>query len=189
MTSETTPSAWTTSHSREALKTPIFSVHAHLREHPERGTSAEFWSLSPQDWVNILALTPEKKLVLVRQYRHGTDQLTLEIPGGALDEGEPVLEAARRELREETGYESEHWTELGRIAVNPAFMTNHCTTLLATNARLTSEQDFDEHEELSVELLDVEDFFTAIDAGEIDHGIVVSAAYYLKRYLEHSHRG
>ena len=178
------PAIWRTVSRREALKTPIFTITAVRREHPEREGSAEFFTISPPDWVNVIALTTERRVVLVRQYRHGTSALTLEIPGGSVDPDETPEEAGARELREETGYKAERWVRLGRIEVNPAFMSNGCTTLLALEARLTGETAFDEHEELSVELFTVEEFFDAIDSGLIDHGIVVSAAYYLRRYLE-----
>lgn len=184
MTSPDDPARWLTLERKKALETPIFSVHSHLRAHPRRETQATFWSLSPDDWVNILAITPDQQLVLVKQYRHGTDSLTLEIPGGAVDAGEDPMEAARRELREETGFSSNTWKVLGRIAVNPAFMTNYCTTLLALDATATHRQDFDEHEELRVHLIELDAFFDAIDTGTIDHGIVVSAAYFLRRHLD-----
>lgn len=177
------PSLWRTEATERVLETPIFTVDKLKRTHPLRQTSAHFWSVSPPDWANILALTPQHELVLVQQYRHGTDRLTWEIPGGAVDPHEDALVGAQRELREETGYTATQWIQIGKIAVNPAFMSNHCTTWLALDATRTTTQDFDEHEELGVALIPVSAFFSKIDAGEIDHGIVVSAAYYLARYL------
>ena len=173
---------WETLSTQRLIETPIFDVGKHGRKHPVHETEADFWWVSPPDWVNILAITPEGGIVLVRQYRHGTDEITLEIPGGAMDPGENVIEAAARELREETGYTCDTWEVVGRIDVNPAFMTNRCTTLLGSNARLTDETDFDEHEELTIEVYPIDSFFEMIDSGEIDHGIVVSAAYYLTRW-------
>ena len=170
---------------REALiETRIFEVGATTCTHPDHEHPAKFWYVAPPDWANIIALTDEDEIILVRQYRHGTQQITLEIPGGMVDPGEDPEAAAARELREETGYLCERWEKLGEIAVNPAFMTNHCTTWLGTGAKLLAQTDFDEHEELSVEVYSVEQFFSMIDDGVITHGIVVSAAFYLKRYLE-----
>ncbi|MEC9442479.1 MAG: NUDIX hydrolase [Myxococcota bacterium] len=173
---------WETLSNVTLIEAPIFSVGKYARRHPDKNTEADFWWVSPPDWVNILAITPEDGIVLVRQYRHGTDEITLEIPGGAVDPGESMPEAAARELREETGYTCAYWEQIGQIDVNPAFMTNRCTTFLGVNATLTDDTDFDEHEELSVEIYPVEYFFDMIDKGEIDHGIVVSAAYFLQRW-------
>ncbi len=174
---------WRTLTRRSVLETPIFEVGSASRQHPDRDTPSEFWWVSPPDWVNVVALTPEGEVVLVRQYRHGADAVTLEIPGGQLDAGEEPLVAAARELREETGFVCDSLEVIGAIEVNPAFMTNRCTTVLGRGARQTADQEFDEHEELAVELKSVGAFFEAIDSGEIDHGIVVSAAYFLTRAL------
>lgn len=183
MSDTSRPPRWHTLSSTTHHHTPIFTLDAFTRRHPDRDDPATFWVVSPCDWVNILALTPDSRLVLVEQYRHGTDAVTLEIPGGAVDPDEPALDAARRELEEETGYTATSWIELGKIAVNPAMMSNHCTTFLALDATQTSPQNLDEHEDIAISTLPVEAFFQAIDSGQIDHGIVVSAAYYLARHL------
>ncbi len=175
---------WRTLSRTTSLTTPIFEVGTAKRQHPDRPAPHDFWWVAPPDWVNILAITPDDEVVLVRQYRHGTDTVTLEIPGGQLAPGEEPLEAAARELREETGFVCDSLEVVGAIQVNPAFMTNRCTTILGRGARQTSAQAFDEHEELAVELRSIDAFLAAIDSGEIDHGIVVSAAYYLMRARE-----
>ena len=77
----------------------------------------------------------ENELILVEQYRHGVDNITLEIPGGAVDKGEKSLDAAKRELLEETGHTSSEWVSLGEVQANPAFMTNTCATFLALNCK------------------------------------------------------
>ena len=99
------------------------------------------------------------------------------------DEALSDEEAARRELREETGYGADRFERIGTIQVNPAFMTNACATVLAHGARLEGATQFDEHEEIAIERVSLGEFFAMIDDGRIDHGIVVAAAHYLSRHL------
>src|SRR6187200_1493558 len=95
--------------------------------HPRCGTK-RFSLIEAVDWVNVIALTPDEQVVLIRQYRVGTAKVCLEIPGGMVDPGEDAATAAARELVEETGYTSSRWELLGTVAPNPAIMTNtlHC---------------------------------------------------------------
>ena len=132
------------------------------------------------DWCNVVAVTPERELVLVWQYRFGTEVLELETPGGTVDEGEDPATTAARELREETGYEAERIESLGVVSPNPAIQGNRCHLFLATGCRKTAETDFDELEELEVAL--VPEAYTArlIDEGTVRHAIAVVA---LERFL------
>ena len=159
---------------------PIFSVSRTRREHPEFG-EADFYVMDLPDWINVVALTPEDDVVLVRQFRHGTDEVTLEIPGGNVDDGETPREAAERELREETGYESENWECIGVVEPNPAFMNNRCQTWLARDARPTADPNPDEHEEFELMRVPRQAFHDLIAAEEITHSLVVAAAYHLSQ--------
>lgn len=131
------------------------------------------------DWVNIIALTPDAQVVLVRQFRFGPRAVALEIPGGMIDPGEAPLQSAQRELREETGYVAQHWTALGSTQPNPAFMRNRLHTFLAEGARLAGEQALDHGEDIAVELVPLDQIDALLAAGAIDHALVAVAFHKL----------
>ena len=137
--------------------------------------------LETPDWVNVVALTAERKLVCVQQFRFGTGAITLEIPGGALDPREPHESAARRELREETGYTADRWSYLGYVEPNPAFQDNRCHHWLATGARRTHELELDSGEDITVLEVPLEEVRARIASGEIRHSLVLTA---LSRVLD-----
>ena len=153
----------------------FFKVHIHQSASPTTGKEHSFYVLSTPDWVNVVAVTPEKKLVMVTQYRHGSGEISLEIPGGAVDQGEEPLQAARRELREETGYETSQWIQLGQLRPNPAILSNTCFIFLAQDARPATGLKLDEAEELEASLHDLTDVFDKIRRGQIRHSLVVAA--------------
>ncbi len=160
----------------------FFQVHAHQSESPTTGKEHPFFVLSTRDWINVVALTKDRKVVMVSQYRHGSGEVSLEIPGGAVDTGEPAEEAAKRELREETGYESSQWHFLGSVRPNPAILSNTCYLYLALDAERTSELDLDEAEELEVSLHELKDVPAMIRDGRIRHSLVVTAFYFYQLF-------
>ncbi len=146
--------------------------------HPRIGTK-RFSLIECGDWVNVIALTDDQHVVLVRQYRVGTDEVCLEIPGGMVDPGEDAATAAARELEEETGYTAGVWRAIGKVAPNPAIQSNYLHTFLATGARRTHAQRLDGSEVLTVTTLPLADVQAALRSGAIDHALVVAAFAHL----------
>ena len=148
---------------------------------PRTGQTLRRTVLDVPDWVNVVALTPEQRVVVVRQYRFGTGKITVEIPGGVIDLGEAPEAAARRELQEETGYTSARWTALGPVEPNPAFQTNLCHHYLAEEARLTHPLELDPGEDIVVDTLSQAELLAAIRSGALRHSLVITA---LSRVLD-----
>ena len=131
--------------------------------------------LKSPDWVNVLALTPDRKVVTVRQFRFGTQRWTTETPAGLMEDGESPLQAAQRELAEETGYTTAEWEYLGCVEPNPAFMDNVCHLWLAKNARRTDDTDFDPGEDIRVEELALPALKKEIQSGRLRHSLALIA--------------
>jgi 8-oxo-dGTP pyrophosphatase MutT (NUDIX family) len=134
------------------------------------------------DWVNVIPLLDDGRVVLVRQWRYGVQAPTLEIPGGMVDSGEDAATAAARELREETGLEAQTIRPLGFTHPNPAFIANRLTTWLATGLRgLESERESYgvDGEEIRREMVPLAEIPGLIARGEISHALVVAAFYLL----------
>ena len=132
----------------------IFKLYSQLAVSPRTGREHDFFVLNSPGWVNVVPVTPEQELVMIQQFRHGSETVELEIPGGMMDPGEsdPVATAVR-ELREETGYEGENARLLGKVFANPAILTNICYTVIIENCRPKYAVDFDHGEDLSTQLI------------------------------------
>src|SRR5262245_40026071 len=133
------PRPWKTLSSEPGPDLLIARARFDRLENPRTGAHLRRLVLDTADWVHVVALTEERRLVVGRQYRFGTRAVTLEIPGGVIDAGEPPEEAARRELREETGFTAPRWSLLGIVEPNPAFQNNRCHHFLAEGAQRTHE--------------------------------------------------
>ena len=157
------------------VSTRVFDVRRVVRKSPRDGKTHDFWVIDPPDWVNIVAVTAQGELVLVEQWRHGTQEITLEIPGGMVDPGEDALQAAQRELLEETGFSSDQWTLLGVARPNPAIQSNRVATYLALDASQTAATHFDATEWCKLRLEALEAVPALIQSGRIDHAIVLAA--------------
>jgi ADP-ribose pyrophosphatase len=158
----------------------VFSVNEHHRRSPRTGQTHAFWVLDVPDWVNIVPLTADRHVVMIRQYRHGIDEFTLEVPGGMVDDSDASpLEAARREMREETGYDGDDIVPIGVIHPNPAIQPNRCHSFLARDVKLTSAVSFDSTEECEVVLVPLNEISVLIRQGVISHALVVVAFHHL----------
>src|SRR6185369_14016878 len=123
---------------------------------PRTGKEHDFFVLESVNWVNVIAVTPDEQLVMVEQYRHGSNTVELEIPGGMMDEGDVSPEATgARELQEETGYAGGKARLIGEIFPNPAIMSNRCFTVLIENCRCLHEVQFDHGEDLATRLVPI----------------------------------
>ena len=164
----------------------IFKLRSDLKISPRTGKEHDFFVLDSVNWVNVIAVTPGQQLVMVEQYRHGSNTVELEIPGGMMDAGEtdPVATAVR-ELREETGYEGENARLLGKIHSNPAILNNTTYTVLIENCHLKHGVEFDGGEDLITQLVPVAEIPKLVADEKIGHSLVVVALYYFDLW----HRG
>jgi ADP-ribose pyrophosphatase len=170
---------WQKTGSRPAGDFRIFKIRSDTCVNPRTGKEHDFYVLDSVNWVNVIAVTPDQQLVMVEQYRAGSNTVELEIPGGMMDPGEtdPVATAVR-ELREETGYEGEKARVLGRIWSNPAILSNTTFTVLIENSRLKHEVKFDGAEDLVTRLVPVAEVPKLVADEKIGHSLVVVALYH-----------
>lgn len=183
------PRRWERRSSRIEQDHRVFLLRRDVSVSPRTGREHEFVVLESRDWVAVVALTRDGRLVLIRQYRHGLGEVTVEIPGGLVDEGMSPEEAARAELRQETGFGGGVWTELGHLSVVPAVFTNQLHVFLAWGVELQGELDLDEGEDIHTELVPFPEVKAMIERGEITHAQVVAALYLYELWAERHPRG
>lgn len=173
---------WLTVETRTVYRTPIFDLHRRRSAHPHRG-QRDFFILHAPNWVNIIPLTARGEVVMVRQFRHGIESFTLEIPGGMVDPEDPhPMEAARREMVEESGYDSSDIIELGRVHPNPAIQPNYCYTYLARDIRKVAKPLSSGAEETQVVTVPLSEIPSLIASEKITHALVIAAFSFFHLY-------
>lgn len=157
----------------------VWDLRARRYRHPKNGKEGEFYYLDSRDWALVVARTVEGEIILVRQFRWGSDELSWEIPGGIIDEDEDPVEAGLRELKEETGYVAESGRLIGQCRPNPAILNNFAKIILAEGCRLAKEgTDWDEHEEMEVRALPEATVMDWARNGTITHALALNGLFY-----------
>jgi len=171
---------WVRLDQSKVYETRVFDVLRQRSRSPRTGEEHDFFVLEARDWVNIIPVTDAGEVVLIRQYRHGIEDFTLEIPGGMVDDTDASPQvAAAREMREETGYGSDDIVPLGSIHPNPAIQANQCHTFLARGAEKRGTPQFEGTEEIEVVLEPLSRVPELIGTGVISHALVVVAFHWL----------
>lgn len=169
----------------EVLHTPIFTMLRQPTPIPGLDRELDFYVMRAPDWVNVLPITSEGQLVCVRQYRVGSEDFSLEIPGGMVDPGDADPQAGvARELLEETGYSSSDWRFLGSCDPNPAIQTNALHTYLALDCRKVAPPQTDSSEQIELQLFPVEDIDDHVARGQISHALVLVAFHWYRLWQQ-----
>jgi 8-oxo-dGTP pyrophosphatase MutT (NUDIX family) len=150
---------------------------------PRTGQTHDFYVIESCDWINVIALTEADELVMIDQYRHGSDTIELELPGGMIDKAdESPLAAGIRELREETGYVGGAARIIGECFPNPAVQNNRCYTALVENCRYAGPLELDHPEDVLTRLVPARDLPGLVASGRIRHALMIAALYYFESW-------
>ncbi len=177
------PARWQKGSERVIASTRVVDLVGVRYSRTDPAREGEFIVIRASDWVNVLALTPERHLVLIRQFRFGIDDFSLEIPGGVIEAGEDPVAAGIRELREETGFEGTGARLLGSVHPNPAIQANRCHIVLVEGARRQTETDFDDDEEIETSTVPVGQVLEWARSGRITHSLVLCGLLHLEGVL------
>jgi ADP-ribose pyrophosphatase len=167
----------------------IFDLYQVQRRSPE-GKEGSFYLLDAPDWVTVIPFTGSREelqegkgsFLMVEQYRHGSDSVTMEFPAGTVEPGEDPGICALRELEEETGCRAGQLIELGSVNPNPAFMNNSVTFYLALELGKPGQQNLDEHEEIALHYHPFAEVLEKMGSGTWNNGVMMIALAFLQRF-------
>jgi 8-oxo-dGTP pyrophosphatase MutT (NUDIX family) len=174
------PRRWKALETEALQDCAVFRVSRTLTESPHTGKRHSFFRIDSPDWVNVVPVTTSGEIVMVRQYRHGLRDVTLEIPGGLIDPGESPEQAAARELLEETGYRAGRLAALGSVSPNPALFGNRLFAFAAHACERVAPVANESTEETVVELLQPRELRRLLREGRIDHGLAMAALFFFE---------
>lgn len=166
---------WQCTKSERGPELGLFRVRYDYMQNPRNARIGKMTILEANDSANVVALTIAEQILFVRQYRFGTENYTLELPGGIVDDNEAPRLAVERELREETGFSSSNWQSLGKVGSNPVFMDSYIHHWLARDIQLTHKVKLDEGEDIQLVFLTVEEVKKGLQEGRFLHPHTISA--------------
>lgn len=174
---------WELVESEQLADYRITRVRRDRRRSPRTGVEHDFIVLQMREWVNVIAVTRQARIVIIEQCRHGTQEVGVEIPGGVVDPGDSELEqAARRELLEETGYEAEEFVCIGKVTANPAIQDNRCHTFVALGAHAVGEARLEAGEDIAVGEVGIDEMGELIASGRMSHALVIAGFWWFDRW-------
>ena len=169
---------WKVKNSKEIFRIGFVRFREDQCELPDGRIMPHYYTLEINDWVNVIPLTQDKKMVLVGQYRHSAQEYRWEIPGGAIDakNQESPDQTALRELKEETGFSGQIFQQQ-KHRPNPALQNNWMHTFLIKNCELVGKQELDPYEDIEVKLVNWQELNDLIKKGQINHSIVLASLF------------
>lgn len=176
---------WETTERAKLLHTPIFDVDSATR-HSMDGREGTFVQINSPDWVNIIpyfvGTDGVPRFIMERQFRHGSESVTLEFPAGLVEKGEDPKVAALRELEEETGLKAHKIYQTGKLNPNPAFMTNTGYFYLVEELEDLGVRHLDPNEQIDVVTVPVEEVLEKMGTGDMTNGIMLIACFYYNKF-------
>ncbi len=173
--------SWQVFNEKVLFQTRVADIVSAQVKSNRTGREAEFYRLVFPNWVNIIALTPKRELVLIKQYRFGSQKVEIEIPGGVIEDNESPVEAGSRELLEETGMAGKNARIIGEICPNPAIQDNRCYTVFIEDVVQVAEQEMDDLEDIEVKVVSLEKVNELVADGSINHGLVLNALMFFEK--------
>lgn len=165
---------WKVLESEYISRRPWMTARRDVVQLPDGRINPEYWVLEFPDWVNVIAITKDGDMVMVRQYRHALGVTEYELCAGVMEEGETPLQSAQRELLEETGFGGGEWTEYMNICANPSNHTNMAHTFLAVGVESIAEQHLDATEELTYHVMPQEQVLEMLQRGELMQALMAA---------------